>query len=72
MLADIDADLVTMLDEAMEVVSSMSTGRVRHASVSLRELATRVLHRLAPDDESWPGARIRITTMTGGRRVRRA
>jgi hypothetical protein len=24
---------------------------VRHASVSLRELATHVLHRLAPDDE---------------------
>lgn len=51
MLADLDADLVTMLDEAMEVAFSTSTGRVRHASVSLRELATHVLHRLASDDE---------------------
>lgn len=55
MLADLDADLVAMLDEAMEVVFGTSTGRVRHASVSLRELAMHVLHRLAPDDEvrSW-------------------
>ena len=55
MLADLDADLVTMLDEAMGVVFGTSTGRVRHASVSLRELATHLLHRLAPDDEvhSW-------------------
>jgi len=51
MLADLDANLVTMLDEAVEVIFSTSTGRVRHASVSLRELATHVLHRLAPDDE---------------------
>jgi hypothetical protein len=51
MLADLDADLVTMLDEAMEVVFSTSTGKVRHASVSLRELTTHVLHRLASDDE---------------------
>jgi hypothetical protein len=51
MLADLDPDLVTMLDEAMEVVFGTSTGRVRHASVSLRELAMHVLHRLAPDDE---------------------
>jgi hypothetical protein len=34
MLAELDADLVTMLDEAMEVVFSTSTGRVRHASIS--------------------------------------
>lgn len=51
MLADVDPGFVTMLDEAVEVVFSTSTGRVRHASVSLRELATHVLHRLAPNDE---------------------
>ena len=51
MLADVDPGLVTMLDEAVEVAFSTATGRVRHASVSLRELATHVLHRLAPDDE---------------------
>ena len=51
MLADLDADLVTMLDEAVEVVFGTSVGRVRHATVSLRELSMHVLHRLAPDGE---------------------
>ena len=51
MLADLDPDFVTMLDEAVEVVFGSSVGRVRHASVSLRELSMHVLHRLAPDGE---------------------
>lgn len=51
MLADLNADFVTILDEAAEVIFGTSIGRVRHASVSLRELSMHVLHHLAPDDE---------------------
>ena len=51
MLADLDPVLITMLDEAVEVVFGTSGGRVRHASVSLRELSMHVLHQLAPDGE---------------------
>ncbi|MGQ0736334.1 MAG: hypothetical protein ACT4QD_22105 [Acidobacteriota bacterium] len=51
MLADLNVGYVTMLDEAAEVIFGTSLGRVRHGSVSLRELSMHVLHDLAPDDE---------------------
>ena len=51
MLADLDVGYVTMLDEAVEVISGTSLGRVRHGSVSLRELCMHVLRHLAPNDK---------------------
>jgi len=51
MLADLNPDYVIILDEAFEAMRGTSIGRVRHVLVSLRELITRVLHDLSPDDE---------------------
>jgi hypothetical protein len=51
MLAELNPDYVVVLDEAFEVFSSRSLGRVRHVLVSLRELITHVLHDLSPDNE---------------------
>jgi hypothetical protein len=42
---------VVVLDEAFEVFTGASIGRVRHVLVSLRELIARVLHDLSPDHE---------------------
>ena len=49
MLADLNPDYVTVLDEAFEALAGKSLGRVRHTLVSLRELITHVLHDLSPD-----------------------
>lgn len=51
MLAELNPDYVTVLDEAFEALAGKSLGRVRHALVSLRELITHVLHDLSPDAE---------------------
>ena len=51
MLAELSPDYVALLDEVSEVLSGRSSGRVRHVLVSMRELITRVLHDLSPDDE---------------------
>jgi hypothetical protein len=50
-LARLDAGLVALLDGADEARRSSNPDRVRHATTSLRELITHVLHRLAPDDD---------------------
>lgn len=49
MLDKLNPDYVTMLDEAFEAYRSRSVGRVRHVSVSLRELCMHILHDLSPD-----------------------
>jgi hypothetical protein len=43
--------LATMLRGAVHSLSSDNPDRVRHFSISMRELFTQVLHRLAPDEE---------------------
>jgi len=51
-LRRLGADLVQMLHGARHAFGAVSNPeRVRHAAVSLRELATQVLHRLAPDEQ---------------------
>ncbi len=51
LLADLNPEYVTMLDEVYETIAGSSIGRVRHALVSLRELVMHVLHDLSPDDQ---------------------
>jgi Predicted pPIWI-associating nuclease len=51
LLGRLDAGLVALLDGADEARKSSNPDRVRHATTSLRELITHVLHRLAPDDD---------------------
>jgi hypothetical protein len=44
-------DLLPLYRGALEAVRSKNPDRTRHASISLRELFTQILHRLAPDPE---------------------
>jgi hypothetical protein len=55
MLADLNPNYVTMLDEAFDALSGNALGRRRYVLVSLRELLTHVLHHLSPDDgvQAW-------------------
>ena len=48
-LQEIDIGFGTMLQGAVQALRSDNPDRVRHFSVSLRELSTHVLHRLSPD-----------------------
>lgn len=48
-LPKIDSGLLKMWKGAMEAYNSDNTDKVRHFAVSLRELYTHVLHKLAPD-----------------------
>jgi len=47
----VDPDLVLMYQGSLDALKSDSTDKPRHVLVSLRELWTHVLHRLAPDNE---------------------
>lgn len=49
-LANIDPDLPNMLLGARAALKTPNPDRARHVIVSLRELVTHVLHRLAPDE----------------------
>jgi hypothetical protein len=51
MLAELDLELVSMLDEVYETIAGKTIGRKRHVCASLRELCTHVVHRLSPDGE---------------------
>lgn len=51
MLAELDLELVSMLDEVYETIAGNTIGRKRHVCASLRELSTHVVHRLSPDGE---------------------
>ncbi|MGI9065824.1 MAG: hypothetical protein ACR2HX_05390 [Pyrinomonadaceae bacterium] len=50
-LSRLNPKLIAMRDGAREALNSSNPDRVRHFSVSLRELFTQVLHQLAPDHE---------------------
>ncbi len=49
-LASVDKALVPLYEGAIEALESKNTDRVRHFSVSSRELLREVLHRLAPNE----------------------
>lgn len=51
LLANLDVGLVKMLQGAGRAIDSNNADHVRHFTVSLRELFTKILHRLAPDDK---------------------
>jgi hypothetical protein len=55
LLLKLDPELITMWVGAKEAISSDNPDNARHFNVSLRELFTHVLHKLAPDKEieSW-------------------
>ncbi|MCK4546542.1 MAG: hypothetical protein KAW17_03785 [Candidatus Eisenbacteria sp.] len=51
LLTDLDPDLVQTWRGAKAALESDNPDRFRHAAVSLRELVTHVLHKIAPDEE---------------------
>jgi Predicted pPIWI-associating nuclease len=51
LLEELDPDLIPMLLGARETLGSNNSDRARHFIVSLRELFTHVLHKLAPSTE---------------------
>jgi len=51
LLTDLSPDLVPVLRGAMETLKTDNPDRARHFTTSMRELFTRVLHELSPDDE---------------------
>jgi hypothetical protein len=55
LLLELDPDLVNLWQGAKEAINSDNPDNARHFNVSLRELFTHVLHKLAPDKEikSW-------------------
>jgi len=50
LITSIDAQLLPLYEGAIDAVGSNNVDRVRHATTSLRELFTHILHKLAPDD----------------------
>lgn len=50
MLEGLNGDLVIPYQGALDSVRSRNPDRIRHVAASLRELITRVLHTLAPDE----------------------
>lgn len=54
-LGKLDRELLKMFYGAIEVLESKNPDRIRHFSISIRELLTHVLHILAPDNKvkSW-------------------
>jgi len=51
LVASVGTDLLPLYRGALEAVRSKNPDRIRHASISLRELFTQILQRLAPDRE---------------------
>jgi len=51
LVASVGSDLLPLYRGALEAIRSKNPDRIRHASTSLRELFTQILHRLAPDPE---------------------
>ena len=70
-LAHLDAGFPRMLRGARAALNTPNPDRARHVIVSLRELVTHVLHRLAPDEtiQGWNG---QPDLYHGGRPTRRA
>ncbi len=50
LIASIDVQLLPLYQGAIDAIASNNVDRVRHATTSLRELFTHILHKLAPDD----------------------
>lgn len=50
LIASIDVQLLPLYEGAIDAIASNNVDRVRHATTSLRELFTHMLHKLAPDD----------------------
>jgi hypothetical protein len=50
LLTELNPELITLWRGARDALKSGSRDALRHFSVSLRELLTHVIHRLAPDD----------------------
>ncbi len=71
LLLGFDPSLQPLLAGAHEALRGDNPDRVRHVTVSLRELLTHVLHALAPDDQVLEWARDRGLT-DGSRPTRRA
>lgn len=55
LLSELDPRFIVMLEGAAQALMSTNVDRVRHFTVSFRELFTQIIHTLAPDDEirSW-------------------
>ena len=51
LLAELDGDLISLLEGARFSIESDHPDHARHFATSLRELFTHVLHKLAPDSE---------------------
>lgn len=51
LLSEIDQNFISMRYGAREALESKNPDRVRHFAVSYRELFTKVIHKLAPDNE---------------------
>jgi hypothetical protein len=51
LVTSMGADLLPLYRGALEAIRSKNPDRIRQASISLRELFTQILHRLAPDSE---------------------
>lgn len=49
-IAAIDEGLIPFYEGAITAIASDNVDRVRHATISLRELFTQILHKLAPDE----------------------
>ena len=49
-IASIDVQLLPMYQGAIDAITSNNVDHVRHATTSLRELFTQILHKLAPDE----------------------
>ena len=58
LLFGLDPELANMWRGAKEALNSSNPDKIRHFSISLRELFTQVIHALAPDEEikSWSNA----------------
>ena len=55
LLSQFDKSLIKLWQGATQAVTSSNPDAARHYSISLRELLTHIIHRLAPDDQirSW-------------------
>lgn len=51
LLVDLDPKLLRMREGAIQALASNNPDRVRHFTISYRELLTHVLHKLSPDEE---------------------
>lgn len=51
LLVDLDPELMRMREGAIRALASDNPDRVRHFTVSYRELLTHVLHKLSPDED---------------------